>query len=81
MNYLIQSTEVYRVSTEEEAKNMIEEASKIYTLADAGYKYKEKKQKGEVVDYWYQVKLVKKFNDEKEPETNVEVEYKIGSAF
>lgn len=81
MKYLIQSTEIYRVSTEEEAKQMIDEASKEYTLADASYKYKEKKQKGEIIEYWYQVKLVKKWNDEKDPETEVSVRYDRESAF
>lgn len=81
MKYLIQATEIYRVSDEDKAKEMIDDASKKYNLVDASYKYKEKKQKGEVVDFWYQVKLVKKFNDEKEPETDVIVSYDKESAF
>ena len=83
MKYLITTTEVYRFSSENEASNFIENAKKEagYVLKKNTVEYKEKRQKGEVVDYWWKVSLVKSFNDEKEPETDVDVEYKVGSAF
>ncbi len=83
MKYLITTTEVYRFSSENEASNFIENAKKEagYVLKKNTVEYKEKRQKGEVVDYWWKVTLVKSFNDEKEPETDVDVEYKVGSAF
>jgi len=83
MKYLINTTEIYRVSSEEEATTLIEEAKKEsgYTLSKYGTQYKEKKQKGEVVDYWWKVTLVKSFNNEREPEVDVDIEYNVGSAF
>jgi hypothetical protein len=38
---------------------------------------KEQKQKGEVIDEWYQVTLVKKFNAEKEPVSHVSINYEV----
>ena len=83
MKYLITTTEVYRFSSEDEATNFIEAAKKDseYVLTKHTVEYKERKQKGEVVDFWWKVTLVKSFNNEKEPETDVDVEYKVGSAF
>ena len=48
-----------------------------FTLASFGYKHKEVKQKGEVIDEWYHVTLVKTFNDEKEPAEVVNVIYEV----
>lgn len=83
MKYLIATTEVYRFSSEEEATNFIEEAKKEpgYVLNKQTIEYKEKKQKGELVDYYWKVTLVKGFNDIKEPTTDIDVSYEIGSAF
>ena len=83
MKYLITTTEVYRFSNEDEAINFIEAVKKEpgYVLTEHSVKYKDRKQKGEIVDYWWKVTLVKSFNNEKEPETDVDVEYKVGSAF
>ena len=81
--YLIQTVETYRVDSEAEAKNLIEEAKKegIYQLKKYNSEYKERKQKGEVVDAWYKVTIVKVFTDEKEPNTQVDISYDSGSAF
>lgn len=67
--YLIRSTEMYRVDNEEEAKNFIAEQRKKegYDVTKYSTERKEKKQKGEVMDTWFRVTLVKDFNDEKEP--------------
>lgn len=83
MKYLIQTTEIYRFSAEDEATAFIEKAKEetTYTLTKSTVEYKERKQKGEVIDFWWKVTLVKKFNDEKEPEVDMEVEYNRGSAF
>lgn len=69
--YLIRTTEVYRADSENEAKLFIEEQKKNpeYELTKYATERKEKKIKGEVVDAWYRVTLVKEFNDEKEPLT------------
>jgi len=83
MKYLITTTEVYRFSSEDEATNFIEEAKKEsgYLLTKHTVEYKERKQKGEVIDYWWKVTLIKGFNSEKEPTTDVDVKYEIESAF
>ena len=67
MKYLNQVAEVYRIDTEEEVKNFIEEVKadaleEGYVLKSCAYTLKEKKLKGEVVDSAYQVKIVKDFS-------------------
>lgn len=82
--YLISTVETYRVDSEAEAAALIEEAKKShkYTLAKYSSVYKERKQKGEVIDAWHRVSLTKVFDDEKEPLCSVTVEYDTeGSAF
>ena len=58
MKYLIQTVETYRVDKEDEAKRMIEEAKSDnhFILKKYSSEYKEKKQKGEVIDTYYKVK-------------------------
>lgn len=81
--YLLSTQEVYRADSEAEATALIEEAKKEngFELAKYGCVYRERKQKGEVVDSYYKVTLVKGFTDEKEPTNDVEVSYKERSAF
>ena len=83
MKYLLETTESYRVPSEEEAKELIETAKKgsNYILKKYSSQYKERKQKGEVVDTWYKVTLVRSFNDEKDPDSQVEITFDNGSAF
>jgi len=83
MKYLITTTEVYRFDSEDEATNFIEEAKKEsgYILTKHTVEYKERKQKGEVIDYYWKVTVVKGFNDIKEPSTDIDVKYEKGSAF
>lgn len=54
MKYLITTTEVYRFSSQDEAINFIEAVKKEpgYVLTEHLVKYKDRKQKGEVIDYW-----------------------------
>ena len=70
MAYLISTTEIYRVDTEVEAAELINEAKKDpnFILSKYSTTKKERKSKGEIVDEWYNVSLVKKFDDEKETE-------------
>ena len=79
--YLIETTEVYRVNTEGAAAELIAEAKKShqYVLAKYSSVKKERKQKGEVVDEWFKVTLVKKFDDEKEPLGETTVTYTNGA--
>ena len=77
MAYLIKTTEVYRVETEEAAKNFIEEQKKNdnYDIVKYSSEYKDRKVKGEIADSWYRVTLVKEFNDEKDPYSSVMPKY------
>lgn len=77
MKYLIQTVETYRVDKEDEAKKMIEEAKadNHFILKKYSSEYKERKQKGEVIDTYYKVTLTKAFTDEKEPEFRTEISY------
>ena len=77
MKYLTQVTETYRVDDEEEVLRMIDEAKqdKKFTLTKHTSQFKERKQKGEVIDAWYKVTLTKTFCDDKEPDANVTITY------
>lgn len=77
MRYLCEVTEKYRIDTENEAKIFIEEQKKDnkYALKKYASELKERKAKGEIVDSWYQVTLVKSFNDPKEPVEEITVSY------
>ena len=79
MKYLVTTTEVYRVDTEKEAQDLIDEAKKDgrFTLSKYTSEYKERKAKGEVIDDYFRVSLVKTFNDIKEPESQVTVFYEV----
>ena len=77
MEYLVSTTEVYRVDDEASAASLIEKAKhdSMQELAKYSSVKKEKKQKGEIIDEWYQVSLTKKFNDEKDPISVVNIKY------
>lgn len=81
--YLVSTTEVYRVDSESEAEEIIELAKATSTAKPPKYsaEYKERKQKGEIVDAWWKVTVTNYFNDEKEPMTSISVSYDKGSAF
>lgn len=75
MKYLLNVVETYRVDTEQEANQLIEEAKADGNLIKYSCNHKERKQKGELVDEWYAVVLSRKFTDEKEPEGDVRISY------
>ena len=77
MEYLVSTTEVYRVDDEASATSLIEKAKhdSMYELAKYSSVKKEKKQKGEIIDEWYQVSLTKKFNAEKDPISVINIKY------
>ena len=83
MKYLIKSVETYRVATEAEAAQVIEEAKKDTRFALVKYEsvHKEKKAKGEVIDEWCRVTLHKVFNDEVEPDSYVKINYEKQAGF
>jgi hypothetical protein len=77
MKYLTQVVETYRVDNEADVIKMIEEAKadNRFTLVKHSSQYKERKQKGEVIDAWYKLSLTKQFTDEKEPDAVVSINY------
>jgi hypothetical protein len=77
--YLIQTTEVYRVDTEVEVENLIAEAKEetIFDVVKYNCEHKERKQKGDVIDDYYKVSIVKSFTLEKEPDRQVLINYEI----
>lgn len=79
MKYLITNTEVYRVESEEEAELLINEAKADtkYVLTKYNCEKKERKQKGDVIDSYFKVSLVKSFNEEKDPITDITVSYEV----
>lgn len=79
MKYLVQTVETYRVETEVQATQLIEEAKtdKNFVLTKYNCEHKERKQKGEIVDSWYKVTLTKWFTDEREPAVNHKITYEV----
>lgn len=75
MKYLTDVTEVYRVDSETEADQLLETAKASGVLNKYSCVYKERKQKGEIIDSWYKVTLNKKFTDEKEPDKQMTINY------
>ena len=79
--YLIKTTEEHRADTEYEAAELINAAKEDgrYLLSKYSSVKKERKQKGEVIDEYFIVTLVKVFDDAKEPCGEASVEYKMGA--
>ena len=83
MKYLINTTETYRVESESEAKALIEAAksNSMYSLSKYSCTYKERKQKGEVIDAYYKVIFKKAIDDEKDPCNSTIVKYVLDGEF
>lgn len=79
MRYLLTTTEKYRVGTVEEAEALHEEFLKDgrYTLNSFGYTTKYIKEKGQIVEEYQVVTVKKTFNEEKEPTTDVVINYEV----
>lgn len=77
MVYLTKVTETYRADTEEEAMELIEEAkhNNMYVVEKYSNTKKEVKSKGEILDQFQIVSLVKAFNDPKEPTSEIAITY------
>lgn len=75
--YLTNVLEVYRVSSEQEVENFLKELKDDtrFTLKSFGYKKKEIKEKGEVVEEYYLVSIKKEFNLEKNPDSEIDITY------
>ena len=79
MAYLINSVDTYRVNTVEEVEQLHEElkSDNRFTLASFSYKTKFVKAKGEIIDEYQLVSAKKIFDDEKNPENNITIEYEV----
>ena len=77
--YVISDTTVYRVGTVDEVENLHEQLlnDSAFTLASFGYKTKYIKAKGEILDEYQLVTAKKVFNDEKEPGSEIDVNYSV----
>ena len=76
--FLIRTTEMYRVDTEEEANKLIKNAQEDnqFSLVKYNCEAKTKKSK-DYIDEWFRVTLVKDFTDEKNPGVQADVSYSI----
>jgi hypothetical protein len=79
--YLIKTTEEHRADPEAEAAALINAAKSDgrYILSKYSSVKKERKAKGEIIDEYFIVTLVKVFDDPKDPCGEAVVEYKIGA--
>lgn len=79
--YLTTVTEIHRADSETEAAALIQEAKNDarFVLAKYNCEHKERKQKGEIIDEYFKVSLTKAFTDEKEPESQYNVDYNEGA--
>lgn len=75
--YLLKSQNVYKVDTVEDALKLREEleSCKYGELISFTYNTKYIKQKGEIIGEYQIVKATMQFNDEKEPESMIKVNY------
>ncbi len=83
MKKIISVVETIRVSNVDEVEKLHNElkADSKFELKKFEYAHKTVKAKGEIIDEYELVKATLVFNDEKEPENDVIVEFKINEAF
>lgn len=77
MKYLTKVVETYRMATVEQSQEFHEELKNDphFTLASFSTKTKFIKEKKEIVEEYQLVTVTKLFNDEKEPDGEIEIEY------
>jgi hypothetical protein len=81
--YLTKVTETYRLASEKEVENFLKELKfdTRFVIGKYSSTKKERKAKGEVIDEWIHFEVTKIFNDEKEPNTIVTIDYDIDSSW
>lgn len=79
MKYLISTVDTYVVATVADVEQLHDELinDSRFTLAAFSYKTKVIKQKGEIIDEYQLVTVKKLFNEEKNPVTTIEIDYKV----
>ena len=77
MRYLTKVVETYRLSSEREVETFLKELKEDdrFTIAKYSSQKKEKKSKGEIIDEWIRFEITKLFNEEAEPDFEIEVDY------
>ena len=75
--YLVKTTDVYRVDSVGEVEQFHKDlkGDPHFELESFAYQQKQVKQKGEIVDEYCFVTVKKKFNDPKEPTSDVSISY------
>lgn len=75
--YLVKTVDTYRVDSVGEVEEFHRElkGDPHFELESFAYQQKQVKQKGEIVDEYCLVTVKKKFNDPKEPISDVEIKY------
>lgn len=83
MRYLTKTVETYRVATVEQAQAFHEELKNDnrFTVSSFTTKTKYIKEKKEIVEEYQLVTVTKLFNDEKEPDSEINVNYDKGAYF
>jgi hypothetical protein len=79
MKYLISQVDTYVVESMPDVETLHEELKDCptFTLASFSWKAKEVKSKGEVIDTYYVVTAKKVFNNEKDPDTIISINYEV----
>ena len=79
VKYLINDVTTYRVETVADVEKLHEEllADKSFELTAFSYTTKYIKAKGEIIDEYQVVKAKKVFNEEKDPQSLIEVKYGV----
>lgn len=77
MRYLTKVVETYRLPNEAAVETFLQElkADPRFTVAKYSSTKKERKEKKEVVDEWIHFEVTKLFNDEKEPDSEITIDY------
>jgi hypothetical protein len=83
MKYLTKVVETYRLANEKEVETFLNElkADNRFEVSKYTSTKKEVKSKGEIIDEYIRFEVTKLFNSEKEPETSIEVDYKVGGNY
>lgn len=83
MRYLTKVVETYRLASEKEVEDFLKElkSDPHFEVAKYSSTKKEKKSKGEVIDEWIRFEVTKLFNNEQEPDSQIDIEYTKGDNF
>jgi hypothetical protein len=83
MNYITSVVEVVRVPNVNEVEKLHKELKedRRFELKKFEYTHKEIKQKGEIIDEYELVKATLLFNNEKEPECFVKIDFDVDNGF